>query len=542
MTPTRRSVGFGALAAAALAATPRAALAASGDSYSVSGKKGPFVKQVATRSFGVGGQGGGTMGLASDTANLGRYQAARIRMPQTEAKVAALLAKIDAQWPYAKGQPLQVHILGVDYYNAYSLADGSIVVAFGLLDQAQSDDEVAFVLAHELGHVRLGHFARQAPVDTRKNALNSAAEFLVVSSALHAGGMNSSAVAAATRAGATTDLIKFMTTVMVEPTHTRAQEDEADCIGYDLSQAASFSADSASAKVFDTIQADQQKHTAVVDTLNSQLKDQLSHAVTSGAALSMVTGNGGDLRAGLLQGAGRLAIGVAAARSSEAPPQHRPPEDRKRGMAEYSAAAYPEGAPLRDEQKVWLTSVRATGEFAQAKLAVAAVSDTKRARADGRYPDAHVAILRARQTSFRNTPLVLNEAARLSDDTGDTAVAERLYQQANASPDQTVDGYVDHVRMLYRTKQNDRALAVASEGVARFGNDDKPFISLRIAINKAEGRTDEVDADLQRCESYGNPDLTKDCRLAAGKSATADSKPASTTPSVPNLPFGLPHF
>ena len=48
---------------------------------------------------------------------------------------------------------------------------------------------------------------------------------------------------------------------MVEPGHTRAQEDEADCIGYDLSQAASYSADSASARVFDTIQADQQKRT-----------------------------------------------------------------------------------------------------------------------------------------------------------------------------------------------------------------------------------------------------------------------------------------
>jgi Zn-dependent protease with chaperone function len=531
-------VGFGALAAAALTAAPRTALAYGGDAYSVSGKKGPYVKQVAGRPSLGGGGASGSLGLA-DSANLGRYQAARIRMPQTEAKVAALLAKIDTQWPYAKGQPLQVHILGVDYYNAYSLADGSIVVAFGLLDQAQSDDEVAFVLAHELGHVRLGHFARQSPAETRKSAVNSAAEFLVVSSALQAGGLNSSALAAATQAGATTDLLKFMTTVMVEPEHTRAQEDEADCIGYDLSQAASFSADSASAKVFDTIQADQQKRTAVVDTLNSQLKSQLSHAITSGGAMSLITGSGGDLRTGLLEGAGRLAVGVAVARNSEPPPQHRPPEERKRGMAEYSAAAYPEGAPLRDEQKTWLTAVRATNEFAQAKLAVTAVADTKRARSDGRYPDARAAIQRARQTTFRNAPLVLNEAARLSDDTGDTAGAEKLYLQANASPDQTVDGYVDHVRMLFRIKQNDRALAVASEGVTRFGNDDKPFISLRIAINHAEGRTDEVDADLQRCQGYGNPDLTKDCQLAAGKSAkAAESKPAST----PSLPFGLPHF
>jgi len=442
-----------------------------------------------------------------------------LRMPQTEAKIAALLAQIDATWPYAKGQPLQVHILGVDYYNAYSLADGSIVVAFGLLDQAQSDDEVAFVLAHELGHVRLGHFARQPDTATRQNTINSAAEFLVVSSALQAGGLNSSAVSAATQAAATTDLLKFMTTVMVEPEHTRAQEDEADCIGYDLSQAAAFSADSASAKVFDTIQADQQKRAAVVDTLDSQLKSQLSHAITSGGAVTLITGSSSDLRTGLLQGAGRLALGVAASRNAQPPPQHRPPEERKRGMAEYSAAAYPEGAPLRDEQHAWLTAVRASSEFAQAKLAVAAVAATKQARSDGRYPDARAAIQHARQTTFRNAPLVVNEAARLSDDTGDTPGAEKLFQQANASPDQTVDGYVDHVRMLYRTQQYDRALAVASEGVGRFGNDDRPFISLRIAINYQAGHTDEVEADLQRCESYGNPDLTKDCRLAAGKNS-----------------------
>jgi len=502
MAPTRRMVGFGALAAAVLSAAPRVALAYGGDSYSVSGKKGPYVKQVAGRSFGLGG-GSGSMGLASDTGNLGRYQAARLRMPQTEARIAALLAKIDTQWPYAKGQ----------------------------------------LLAHELGHVRLGHFARQPDTATRQNTINSAAEFLVVSSALQAGGLNSSAVSAATQAAATTDLLKFMTTVMVEPEHTRAQEDEADCIGYDLSQAAAFSADSASAKVFDTIQADQQKRAAVVDTLDSQLKSQLSHAITSGGAVTLITGSSSDLRTGLLQGAGRLALGVAASRNAQPPPQHRPPEERKRGMAEYSAAAYPEGAPLRDEQHAWLTAVRASSEFAQAKLAVAAVAATKQARSDGRYPDARAAIQHARQTTFRNAPLVVNEAARLSDDTGDTPGAEKLFQQANASPDQTVDGYVDHVRMLYRTQQYDRALAVASEGVGRFGNDDRPFISLRIAINYQAGHTDEVEADLQRCESYGNPDLTKDCRLAAGKSATADPpQQQQQAPSMPNLPFGLPHF
>jgi predicted Zn-dependent protease len=542
MKPTRRAVGLGALAAAAATAagggrTRAAAAPATPAGYSVSGKPGPFVKQVAGRQFLGGGQGAGSMGL-TDSISLGRYQTARIRMPQTEAKVAALLGRIDAHWPYTKGQPLQVHILGVDYYNAYSLPDGSIVVAFGLLDEAQSDDEVAFVLAHELGHVRLGHFAARAPERSRPALASRMGALFLAGAAASAAGANSGVVSAAVQAGATNDLIHFLSNVMIEPDHTRAQEDEADCIGYDLSEAASYSADSASAKVFDTIQADQQKHQAVIDTLGTQLKAQLGNALKNGSAVSMLMGGASGLRSGLMENGAQLAIGMYMARAGEPPPQHRPPEERKRGMAQYSADAYPDGAPLRDEQHSWLASVRATPEYIQAKAAVAAVSDAKRARADGHYPDAQAAIQRALATKFGNSPLVLNEAARLHDDMGDIPGAERLFEQANASPDQTVDGYVDHARMLYRVKQNDRAMAVAEAGIRRFNNDDKPFISLQIAIARQAGDQGQADQYYAQCLSYQNPGLTKDCNLAAGKKADA----AGAGAPHPSMPFGLPHF
>jgi hypothetical protein len=532
--PSRRTLAFGAAAAtAALAAGAGPARAMGGDAFSVSGKPGPFVKQVAARNFDQIGTGDGAMGLASDTANLGQYQAARLRMPQTEAKVAQLLGTLDGEWPYAKGPPLQVQILGLDYYNAYSLPDGSIVVSFGLIDQAQSDDEVAFVLAHELGHVRLGHFNRAVSAQQQPKLASPLGQlFLVGAAAAVVGGP-------AARAGATNDYMHFLVKSMVEPGHTRAQEDEADCIGYDLSQSASYSADSASARVFDTIQADQQKHKALVDILGDQLKSQLSEAVSSGAATSFLAGgmSGSGLRSELMGGAARLAFGAAIERASEQPPQHRPPEERKRGVAQYSADAYPEGAPLRDEQHVWLAGVRTTAEYAQGKLAIDAVYDTKKARANGDYAKATLAIGRAMQTSFSGAPLVLNEDARLRDDMGDAAGADRLFAQAHSSPDQTVDGYVDHVRMLYRTKQNDRAMQIAREGTQRFGNDQKPFIALMIAISRQAGREDEAERYLGQCVAYGDDGLTKDCQLAAGKNG-----PSPSSPKVPSLPFGLPHF
>jgi hypothetical protein len=94
--------------------------------------------------------------------------------------------------------------------------------------------------------------------------------------------------------------------------------------------------------------------------------------------------------------------------------------------------------------------------------------------------------------------------------------------------------------MLFRVKQNDRAMAVAHAGIARFGNDDKPFIALEIGIARQAGQQDEADRYYAQCVSYQNPALTKDCNLAAGKKADAGGA-AAPTPH-PSLPFGIPHF
>jgi len=529
MTPSRRSVTLGALAVSGLAASSPA-VGLPGGGFSVSGKKGPYVKQVAGQPLDTGGgRGGGSLALASDAVNLGQYQAARLRMPETEAKVAALLARLDAQWPYPKSGGISVEILGVDYFNAYSLPDYSIVVAFGLLDEAQSDDEVAFVLGHELGHLRLGHF--HAPAPAAKEALPSrlGQAFLVDAALRGAGGAAGSALAdSAAKAGATSDLLHFLTGVSAEPGHTREQEDQADCIGYDLCLAAAFAADAASAKVFDSISADQQTRARFNDSLNAELKSELGHVLTPSAAASLLSG--GFSTGGLLMGAGRIAFAMAANRPP--PPQHRPPEERKRGVAQYSADAYPQGAPLIDEKQTWLAAVRGSAEFVQAKVAVEAVADAQKARAAGDYVTATTSIGRASQTRFARAPLVLNEAARLRDNMGDTAGADALFMRAHASPDQSVDGYLDHVRMLYRVQQNDRALQIIQRGVGVFNNDEKPFLSLLIAVSLQAGRPDDAQRYLGECLAVGDEALASDCRLAAGKKAEEGQKRRN--------PFGLP--
>lgn len=516
----RRSATVAMAALIAFAGGPASAISlGGGDKFSVTGKSGPFIKQVSGRKFEAAAAGGaGGMGLA-DAISQGEFQAARLHMPQTEAKVAALLSRVEANWPYPKTQPIRVYVVGIDYYSAYALPDGSIMVGFGLLENAKSDDEVAFVLSHELGHIRLGHFARSAAAAKRRASFAQLGQLYAIGSGLQSGGVggmaaaavNPEALAAGRRAQATSDFLTFLTNAMVEPSWDRRQEDEADALGFDLAQMTPYAADTASARVFDTIQADADTRKTTNAALEAQLKKELAHTAMSTAGQ---VARGGFSPTSLLMGAGKIAITVAG--SQDPGPKHRPPEARKKGIADYSAEAYPEGLPLREEQTAWLDDVRRTPEFADARITVAAVRQAKKLRSEGNYAGAELEIAKAYRTSFRAAPMVLNEAAHIRDDMGDTSRADALFRQAHQSPDQTLDGYQDHARMLYRTSQSAQALQVIQEGVARFSNDEKPFYALLIAVYRQSGRVDESKRYYKLCMGQADADLKKDCQDMAG--------------------------
>jgi predicted Zn-dependent protease len=65
--------------------------------------------------------------------------------------VAQLLERIARYWP-ENPYTLRVAIYEESTPNALAFPGGFIVVTTGLLDQVESENELAFVLAHELGH------------------------------------------------------------------------------------------------------------------------------------------------------------------------------------------------------------------------------------------------------------------------------------------------------------------------------------------------------------------------------------------------------
>ncbi|QFT57793.1 Metalloprotease LoiP precursor [Sulfitobacter sp. THAF37] len=71
--------------------------------------------------------------------------------PEGTAALDRLLGRLDP--PAAEGQKVTVAVLDHEMVNAFALPGGFVVLFRGLIDAAEGPDQVAAVLAHEIGHV-----------------------------------------------------------------------------------------------------------------------------------------------------------------------------------------------------------------------------------------------------------------------------------------------------------------------------------------------------------------------------------------------------
>jgi Zn-dependent protease with chaperone function len=120
-------VGFAAASAAVLAAV-----------LTAPNWIGPMVPESWERSMG--------------DAMVGNFDRFACYTPEADAALKRLARRLDTG-----GQPVEIYIANIRVPNAVALPGGKILVFDGFLAKARSADEVAGVLAHEIGHVRKRH-------------------------------------------------------------------------------------------------------------------------------------------------------------------------------------------------------------------------------------------------------------------------------------------------------------------------------------------------------------------------------------------------
>jgi len=85
-------------------------------------------------------------------AMVGDFERIACHTPEADAALARLVGRLD---PGA--EPVEIYIANIGIPNAAALPGGKVLVFNGLLAQAESSDELAGVIAHEIGHVRERH-------------------------------------------------------------------------------------------------------------------------------------------------------------------------------------------------------------------------------------------------------------------------------------------------------------------------------------------------------------------------------------------------
>lgn len=154
-------------------------------------------------------------------------------------RVKGVMERLSMAAGYQK-DTFPVHLVDAgDYVNAAAFNGASIVVYHELLNKVQSDDELATVLGHEIGHIMAKHYKDQKEEESRASVVNIGSSILgtVASVATSMAGYQGAAGLARRMTKTTTSAVGYGAYV---GSFSRTQEYEADHLGLLIMARAGF--------------------------------------------------------------------------------------------------------------------------------------------------------------------------------------------------------------------------------------------------------------------------------------------------------------
>ncbi|MCB4825422.1 M48 family metalloprotease [Roseicella aerolata] len=424
-----------------------------------------------------------------------------------------------------------------DSYGAEMTRDGEIHVNIGLLSKAASEDEIAFVLAHEAAHYLLGHgINRDGTLRAGRGSITLARNASVYGIAIGASQGQGAVPAAGTRRNAAVGMIavlsagEALTAIAAEigdASYSRQQEIEADRLGLDLLVRAGYQT-GATGSVFNQLEArHREQEGRAVD-----LRGSVGGGVIASANLltSAVPVRNELARLGLTVGTmlvAAVAEQAAGGMLSGMSATHDKPEVRRADLQEYEVAHYADG-PDRDPSP---------NSFARAPLGrevvetMQALEVLRRVQAAIDADDAAGArdALRGRDALMeRRTPVQWRFArSRIAAMEGNEAERGRLLAEAVRHPQAYAHVYVEQARFLERRGNVDGALQALRQGEQSFGTPE-PFIAERVRILRDARRDQELAQALAQCRTLHVGPIEREC--------SSNARRADVQPAVPTGP------
>lgn len=494
------------------------------------------------------GASAGVLGLGSQVMNTRSARMDLVALGATELELRAILDRFAKVWPYA---PLErtpkILFRASEAYEAQALPDNSIVVSLGLLQAAQSDSEILFVLAHEYSHLLLGHFTKAESIEGTKGAIKAVSQIYQAGSFVSSmrgsspgaalSGAQAGMDSAHKKATVLSEALRFAVDDIFAPAWNRDQENEADALAIDLLVRSNMTIDSYAnvfarlQKAFEAEKASRDKRGALAEGLQKSLTESMK----SLASPEMLASGGGmrGFGSGILKGVGGAVLNnMGAITKSIGGDTHLPPEDRRNGLAAYFQAGYPQADPPIDTGAM-IGRIKARSEFQRAVALKTSYLQARQTYFSQNYAGATQA-LRAIGAGTRTAPTFVNYVAGLAArDTGNLAAAESYFEAGRTGTGvQNLQLYETYAEMEINSRDAVHAGSVIEAGKARFKDADH-FKSVEIRKDLAAGDTAAAQATYTAClQIKGRDYIPERCKAAmpdAGK---------SKNPLGIKLPFG----
>ncbi|RYD95167.1 MAG: peptidase M48, partial [Sphingomonadales bacterium] len=435
------------------------------------------------------------------------------------------------------------------------LPDNTVIVSLGLLEAAESDSEVLFVLAHEYSHLLLGHFAKAETIAGAKDATKAVSIAWQAGSAFNAvknsgGGVNaltsaqSGMESGARKAAPVAEALRFAVDDIFAPAWNRDQENQADALAVDLLVRSNVTIDSYAnvfarlQKAFETEQASREKRKATADAVQATMADTMKSFASNPATAASITSGGAGmsgLGSGLLKSAGgALLANMGTITKTLGGSTHLPPEERRKGLAAYFQAGYPAADPPIDNGAL-IGRIKAKPDYARA---IGTRNSYIKARGSYFAQDyaGASAQLRNLGAGSRSAPTFVNYVAALNArDFGNVPMATTFFDVArNGYGVPNPQLYEAEAEMELNTGDLKGSESLIAEGKTRFKDPDH-FRSLEIRRTLAAGDAAGAQALYTQCMGVKGRDYIPERCKAAMPQAAQQQK---SNPLGIKLPFG----
>lgn len=430
----------------------------------------------------------------------------------------------------------EVRILAAPEFTALCTPDGTIIVTIGLLEQLENEDELAFVLGHEVSHAIYRHHDSDWLTRTQYYAVVNGAAVDDVAQHVSIGGFNGANIGRGLDAAR--HLYKLSANVLA-PQMTRGQEDAADALGFDLMVKAGYDPEAALGlmDVLSEQEAEAAQAAAQAKTAANNGSDDAASGGSSGGGLFGSIGTG--LNVGGLNVAG-LGLGGGASPSSGAwadfalsvfdravdsmsdeVASHHPAKQREELLSAYAYREYRDIAPANPTPLAWSGQSRSPlkpeltlllSHYSAAEDASAFVADPNASSP----AKARAALQRSVSAPTADHAYTEFVASELYEKDSQAQLSQAALEKAVNGPEPSWEVYARLTDIYIARNDYAHAQAVMDGAVRRLDN-SPVLLPKRIRILRAVGDDAGASRLLPECKAYDIRELYTECEKAAGK-------------------------